>query len=273
MLAVEVGNHVGDGDGVAGGLGDAQADALDDVAPVGLDDLDDGGLHDVAAVLDLVEDGGLGDLGADDQADDDQHDAGEEGDAPGEFAAELDAEEEHEVGQQQADGEAGLDDAGVLALGLPGRVLVAHQDGAAPFGAEGQALDDADEHQQGRGQQADLAVGGEQADHEGGDAHEDQRGHEDGLAADLVAEVAADDAADGAGRKPDAEGGEGRQGAGDRIAGGEEGRAEVQGRGGAEPDEVIGLDDGADAGADGDPPGVLGAVHRAAHGQSFVAHW
>ncbi len=74
-----------------------------------------------------------------------------------------------------------------LPLDFHGCVFVAHEDGAAPFRAEGQALDDADEHQQSRGQQTDLAVGGEQADHESGDAHEDQGGHQDGLAADLVA--------------------------------------------------------------------------------------
>ena len=184
----------------------------------------------------------------------------------------LTLNEEHEVGQQQPDREAGLDDAGVLSLRFPGGVLVAHQDRAAPFRAEGQALDDADEHEQGRSQQAHLGVGGEQADHERGDAHEDQRGHEDGLAADLVAEVAADDAADRAGREADTQGGEGGQGSGHRIAGGEERRAEVQGSRRAETDEVIGLDHGADAGADRDPSRFLGAVHRAPHGESFVAH-
>ena len=272
VLAVQVGNHVSDGHGVAGGLGDAQADALDDVAPVGLQDLLDGRLDDVAAVLDLVEDGGFGDLGADDQSDDDQHDAGQEGNAPGEFAAELDAEEEHEVGQQQPDREAGLDHAGVLSLRFPGCVFVAHEDGAAPLRAEGQALDDADKHQQSRSQQTHLGVGGEQADDESGDAHEDQGGHQDRLAADLVPEVPADDAADRARRESDTQGGEGSQGSGHRIAGGEEGRTEVQGSRCAEADEVIGFDDGADAGADRDPFRFPGAVHRAPHGESFVAH-
>ena len=231
-----------------------------------------GRLHDGAALLDLVEYRRLRDLGADDQADSDEHDACQEGNAPGKLAAKVHADEEDEVRQEQANGEAGLHDAGVLALGFPGCVLVAHQDGAAPFRAEGQALDHADEHQQGRGEQAHLLVGGQEADEERGHAHEDQRGHQHGLAADLVAEVTADDAADGPGGEAHAEGGEGGQGAGHRVAGGEERRSEVQGRGGAEADEVIGLNDCANTGADGDALGVLRAVHVAPHFQSFVAH-
>ena len=62
------------------------------------------------------------------------------------------------------------------------------------------------------------------------------------------------------------------QRAGERVGAREERGAEVQRGGGAEPDEVVGLDDGADTGADGDPLGVLGAVHRAPHRQSVVAH-
>ena len=84
----------------------------------------------------------LGHLGADDHADDDQQDGQQERHPPGPGAGQVDADQEDQVGQQQADREAGLDDAGVLALLLPGRVFVGHQDRAAPFGAVGQALDD-----------------------------------------------------------------------------------------------------------------------------------
>ena len=48
--------------------------------------------------------------------------------------------------------------------------------------------------------------------------------------------------------------------------------AEVQRGGGAEPDEVVGLDHGPNAGADRDLPGVLGAVYRPPHGESVIAH-
>ena len=62
------------------------------------------------------------------------------------------------------------------------------------------------------------------------------------------------------------------QGAGDRAGAREERVPEVQGGRGAEPDEVVGLDDGPDAGADRHLPCVLRAVHRTPHAESVVAH-
>ena len=129
-------------------------------------------------------------------------------------------------------------------------MLVAHQDRPAPLGAEGDALDDAHRHQQDRGQDAHGGVGGQQADDKGGQTHHDQGGHQHRLAAELVAQVPADDPAQRAGGEPDTEGGERGQGAGQRAGAREERVPEVQGGGGAEPDEVVGLDDRADAGAD-----------------------
>src|SRR6185436_424615 len=171
-------------------------------------------------------------------------------------AGEVDADQEDQVGEQQADGEPGLDDAGVFALGLPGGVFVGHQDGAAPFCAVGQALDDADDDEQDAGPDADRLVGGQAADEEGRDAHDEQAGDENWFAAEFVTEVAADDAAEGADQEADAQGGEGQQGGGKRVGAGEEVGAEVQGGGGAVADEVVGLDGGPDARADGDLPGV-----------------
>ena len=82
----------------------------------------------------------------------------------------------------------------------------------------------------------------------------------------------ANDAAQRAGGEPDPEGGERGQGAGHRAGTREERVPEVQGGGGAEPDEVVGLDHGPDAGADRDLPCVLGAVYRPPHGESDIAH-
>ena len=223
-------------------------------------------------LLDVFEDRRLRHLRADDQTDDDEDDAREERHPPRPVTAEVDADEEHKVGDEQTDREARLDDAGVAALLLPRCVLVAHQDGAAPLGAERQALNDANGHQQDRCQHADGRVGRQQADRERGQAHEDQRRDQDRLAADLVTEVAADDATERPGDEPDAERRERQQGARQRAGVREERRAEVQRGGSAEPDEVVGLDDGADTGADRYPFGVLGAVHRTPHLESVVAH-
>ena len=156
FLGLEVGQHERDGNGVACGLGDAKPDAAQDVPPVFPDDLGDGVLDDLAAGLDLFEDRGLGDLGADDQADDDQDDGQQERDPPGPGAGQVDRDQEHQVGQQQPDREPGLHDAGVFALVAPGGVFVGHQDRAAPFGAVGQALDDADENEQDAGPDTDA---------------------------------------------------------------------------------------------------------------------
>jgi hypothetical protein len=184
----------------------------------------------------------------------------------------VDAVEEDEVGEQQTHGEPGLDDAGEAALGPPGRVLVRHEDGPTPLGAERQPLDDPDDDEKDRRENADRLVGRQQADGERGQAHDDQRGDEDRLAADPVAEVTADDAADGTSREPDAQGGEGRQGARHRVRVREERGSEVEGRGRAEPDEVVRLDDGTHRGADRHLACVGGSSHRAAHLLSLVAH-
>ena len=268
VLGLEVGQHEGDGHRVAGGLGDPQADAAQDVAPVIPQDLGDRVLDDLAAGLDLFEHRGLGHLGADDQADDDQHDGQQERHPPGPGAGQVHGDQEDQVGQQQADREAGLHDAGVLALGAPGGVFVGHQDGAAPFGAVGQALHDADQDQQDAGPDAHALVGREQADAERGDTHQHQAGDQNRFAADLVAQIAADHAAERADREADAQGGEGQQGAGQRITGGKEVVAEVQRRRGAVADEVVGLDGGPDARADGHLPGAGGGVRRCLPGRA-----
>ena len=79
-------------------------------------------------------------------------DAEQERQTPGEFAVEMARQQEHEVGEQHAERHAGLRDRGVAAAFLPRGVLEGHQDGAAPLRSEGEALDDADEREQDRGE-------------------------------------------------------------------------------------------------------------------------
>jgi hypothetical protein len=177
-----------------------------------------------------------------DQTDRDQNNAEQERHPPRPVATEVHAAEKDEIGEQQSDWEPGLNDAGELAFVPPGGVLVAHQDGAAPFGAEGEALHDAHEHKHDRRDNAGLSVGGQQPDGESGDAHQDQRPDEDGFATDLVAEVTADDTADRTGGEPDSECCKCGKGACHGALAWKECCAEVQRGRGAEADEIVGFD-------------------------------
>ena len=162
LLARQVGQDEGDRHGVARGLGDAQAERAQHVAPVVAQHLEQRVLRDLALFLQLLELGRLLDLEPDEDADDDQHGAEQERHPPRPLVAQRHADQEREVGQQQPDREARLGDAGVEALLAPGRVLEAHEDRAAPLGAEREALDDADGDEQDPAQHADLLVGGQQ---------------------------------------------------------------------------------------------------------------
>ena len=83
-----------------------------------------------------------------------------------------------------------------------------HQRGAAPFAADGEALDQPQHDQQDRGEDADGLVGREQADREAGRAHDAHGQHEHGLAADPVAEVTEDHPTEGPDDVADGEGAE-----------------------------------------------------------------
>ena len=86
----------------------------------------------------------------------------------------------------------------------------------------------------------------------------DERQHEHRLAADLVAVVADDDAADRPRDEPDGVGAEGGQRAHQRVEGGEEQAVEDQRRRRAVEEEVVPLDRGADEAGDGDEPDGIG---------------
>ncbi|KAG1241233.1 hypothetical protein G6F65_023500 [Rhizopus arrhizus] len=72
-----------------------------------------------------------------------------------------------------------------------------HQHGATHLAAERQALADAQHDQQHRRRDADLFIRGQQPDEHGAQAHQQQAQRQHGFAADAVAEVAEQDAADG----------------------------------------------------------------------------
>ena len=81
---------------------------------------------------------------------------------------------------------------GVQAALVVGRVLGDVDRGAAVLAAEGQALEQPQDHQDGRREDADLRVGRQKAD-QGGRAAHDRDGQQEGvLAADDVADAAED---------------------------------------------------------------------------------
>jgi 2-hydroxycyclohexanecarboxyl-CoA dehydrogenase len=272
LSGVDVGDHVRDRHGVAGGLRDTESDAAQDVAPVLSDHLNDRRLHDLARAFDFFEDWRLWDLGADDEAHYYEQDRCEEWHAPGPITRQHAAAEEDEVGQEEPDRESGLHEPCEEAFAFPRRVLVGHQNGSAPLGSEGEALHDSDNDEQGRREHSHHGVGRQQADGECCQTHNDQRHHQHGLPPDLVAEMPPDDSAEGPSRESDAQCREGSEGSGDRVGAGEKYGAEVQCGGSPESDEIVRFDHGADTRTECDAFDVFGALHGPPHGQSVFAH-
>ena len=84
-----------------------------------------------------------------------------------------------------------------------GGVLYGHQGSAAPFTTGGETLQDAQENQDDGCCDADLLVGGKQADQSGGCTHSEQGHHQGDLAAVLVTDVASDNGAERAEQEAD----------------------------------------------------------------------
>ena len=217
----------------------------------------------------LLEDRRLLDREAHPQADDDEHGAEQERDAPAprvERVVGLDGREQpqHAGGEQVAQRHAGLRPRRPEPAARVLAVLGGHQHRAAPLAADGEALDQAAGQEQDRGADADAGVRREQADREGRDTHQEQRGDEHLLAADPVTEVAEDDAAEGARHEAERVGAERQHGRGGRLALREEQRAEDERRGRAVEEEVVPLDGGADQGRedDLDDVGLAGPLLR-----------
>ena len=259
----QVGGDVGGDEQHEGVEGDVDADPRADrrAAPslrVAAQHLDDRRrLPWRAYVLDLTEQRALRDRHPDPQTDEHQQPAEQERHppAPGQerlVGGQHAHQRQHPVGQQQADRHADLRPAGVepAALGVAG--LQGHQDRTAPLAAEAQPLQEAQQHQQDRRPDPDRRVGRQQADRERGDAHQQQGHDQDVLAADLVAVVAEDHAAERPGDEPDGVGGEGQQGADQRLEAGEEQLVEDQRGGGAVDEEVVPLQRRADQAGDDD---------------------
>src|SRR5690606_36975361 len=110
------------------------------------------------------------------------------------------------------------------------RVLAGHDDRAAPFAADRDALAEPEGDEQDRREPADLLRRGQAADEEADDAHDRERPVEHLLPADPVAEVPEEDAADRAGEVAGGERREARDRPGDRVEVAEEDRVEHEPR-------------------------------------------
>ncbi|GAA2806907.1 hypothetical protein GCM10020219_093330 [Nonomuraea dietziae] len=130
----------------------------------------------------------------------------------------------------------------------PARVAVLGDDEhrAAPLAAQREALHQAERGQQQRSRAADGRVRGQAADEEGRHAHHEQADDQQRLAAEAVAEVAEDQAAERAGHEADGVGEEREERAGQRVGVGEEQDVEDERRRRAVQEEVVPLDGGAD---------------------------
>jgi hypothetical protein len=197
----------------------------------------------------------LGDAATNEVAGDDDEGAEQEGHAPapgmesrgGQHRGERD---EGCGGQNAASLRALKAEARVEAAAPCGGMLGDERARTAQLARHGEALDEAQRHEKDRGEQADLAVRGEEADSERRDSHQQQREDEDVLAAVAVAPVAEDEGADG---PRDIADGVGRQGRDERhrgVSAREEDRWEDKGGGGGVDGEVVVLQGAADPAAE-----------------------
>src|SRR5581483_201207 len=113
--------------------------------------------------------------------------------------------------------DADLWPATVKAAPARGRVLDRHENRTAPFAADADALEDAQDEQQDRRPDADRLIGREKADQERCHAHDQNGQHQHSFTADPIAIVTEDDAADRSRQKADEEGRISEQGAYHRI--------------------------------------------------------
>lgn len=163
-------------------------------------------------------------------ADHHQHGAEQEGNAPAAALQEGVAAEGQQVDregrQQQAEVQAERRPGTLAAAPVVAGMLVRGDGGAGKLGAGAQALQDADDDQQQRGPEADRRVGRNQADGGRADTHQEEGHVEQLLAAEAVAEVAEQHAAQRARHEADGEGGKCHHRRGGRVRGIEEHLAE-----------------------------------------------
>ena len=240
---------------------------LPTTSPTGLFENEFGGLHS-------LEHRRLRDPGSNERAERQQHDAGKEGNAPapgleigfGKFGRKRkDQRCEH-----QSDRKSDLNEAAVEPAFAGRRVLDNHQGSAAPFAAKADALDDAQQNEKDRRKHADGCVVRKQADAERAQPHDEHGQHQHRLASEAIAKMAEQRAAERSRQKAHSVGAERRQRAGQRVDGRKEGLVEYERRRGRINQEIIPLDDGADAARKYDRSHFRASRSGVSHGRRYA---
>ena len=208
------------------------------------------GLDDLLLLLGHTEDRGLLHVNADHEADN-HEDGGQQerhAPAPRQHRALVIEGLEHEVGavgQEEADRCAKLREGAVQRALVFRRVLGGDQCRTGPFAAQADALDEAQQAEDGDCCDADLVIGGQAADEERADTHGHEADDQRSLAAHTVTEVTEHQRAQWAGNEGDGEGQQAHQ-QGDGRVGlvGEEDVREVVCRGSAVGVEIVEFDGG-----------------------------
>ena len=203
----------------------------------------------------LLEDRGFEDAEPDPQPDPDHDDADQKRDAPAphqELVARKPAEHQHrQIGQEEpgrrAELRPGRDEAAMLGGSRP---FHGQQYRAAPFAADADPLDQANDRQQDRAPDADARVGRDETDGNRRDAGHQQGRNQGRLAPDPIAPMAEYRRADRPPDKPDKENAERLENADQGSGLGEEERSEDQRAHLAVKQEIIPFDRGADRAGD-----------------------
>lgn len=185
----QVGQHERDRDRVPGRFRDAEAAGPQHVAPVVAEHLPERVRRPPTGRLELLELGRLVDPEPDQDADHDQRGAEQDDTRQAQVPSRWSLEKNARFASSSPTGKPGC----VIPVKIPrlrqGRVRRS-SGGATPLGAEGETPHDAHGDQQDQRPDTHLAVGGQAPDEHGRRAREQQRGDQDRLAPDPVAEMA-----------------------------------------------------------------------------------
>ncbi len=153
---------------------------------------------------------------------------------------------DHTRRQTQSHCQTDLRIGGELPAFVSRRVFECHEHRAAPFAAQPDALQQAQEQQDQRRRNADAVVGRHESDEERRNAHDRQRNDQQGFAPELVTEVSEENPAERARGEAHGIDGVGERGGDERVAAGEEEFVEHEPGDGPVQKEVVPLDGRAD---------------------------